>query len=219
MRKVFSAFLLGLPLVAASAHAATYAEPWGGATVSITYPDQVTYNTAFDVSFSVDSSTMTTPDAIAFFSELTISDTVILDSATWSYAFTSTDPNWNWNYSGAIGDTYASLTTVDAGYQISFTDLKTGAYTWLWRNYSDTVTWTIGNMIIQADTNFSLRLDDSNIVSGPTQLGFTVLDPPAVLSAVPEPSAYITMLLGVATLVAVRDRQQRSRPLFCCAPA
>lgn len=225
MRKLISLVSLGLALSAAAAQAATYSELWGDATVTITYPDQVTYNTAFGISFSVDSSTMTTYDAIAFLSDLTISNTVNLDNATWAYAFTSGDPNWNWNFAGAIGDFNAELTSSAAGHKIAFIDpiIDGSDYTWLWRvsgdsTFNDKVTWTVGNMIIQADTTFSLKLDDSNITNGPTQLGFTVLDPPAALVAVvPEPATYLMMLLGLAALIT--RRQPLPAPILRSTPA
>jgi hypothetical protein len=214
MHKLWSVLALGLALIPPPASASSYTQEWSGATVSIIYPEKVTYNTAFDLSFSVDASTMTDFDLIAFVSGLSISNTVDLSDATWNYLFTSDDPDWNWNLSGVLGDSFASVETTASGYQVAFTDPLTAPHTWLWQYYSDKVTWTIQNMIIQDDTSFALTLDDDGILNGPSQHSVIVLDPPAVAvtlaapAPIPEPATYALMLTGLAALVAIGRRRR-----------
>jgi hypothetical protein len=211
MHKLLTVLSLGLALIAPPASASSYSQEWSGATVSIIYPEKVTYNTAFDLSFSVDASTMSGNYAIAFLSGLNISNTVDLSAATWNYLFTSDDPYWNWNISGELGDSPATVETTASGYQVAFSDPLTAPHTWLWRDYNDKVTWTIQNMIIQDDTSFALTLDDG-ILNGPSQHSVIVLDPPAVALAapapVPEPATYALMLTGLAALVAIGRRRR-----------
>jgi VCBS repeat-containing protein len=156
----------------------SYEQAWGGATVSITYPDKVTYQTEFDVSFTVDASTMGTFDAIAFLSTLGMSQTVDLSIATWSYTFVSDDPAWNFSYTGTLGDEVSPWHVTDTQYVVEFADPVTSPYTWVWHDYNDRVTWSLNDMIIEGDTTFTLRLDDLGIVAGPIEPAFIVLDPP-----------------------------------------
>lgn len=157
----------------------SYTQNWGGTTLTITYPDKVTYQTAFDVTFSVDSAPMGDYDAIAFLSTLGMSQTVDLSQATWGYTLVSDDSGWTYNYTGALGDSTTPWSVTDGQYIISFSDPVTSPYTWLWGYYGDKVTWSINGMIIQADTAFTLRLDDLGILDGPIAPAFIVLDPPA----------------------------------------
>lgn len=208
MKSRLSCFCLGLMFLGLlpGAQASVYTQTWAGALVEIIYPEKVTYNTAFDVSLSVDSSTLS-GDAIAFTTLLNLSNTVNLAGASWEYAFYSDDSSWNWNFSGALGDANTPLVSTSAGHSISFNDPVPyyPPYTWLWSGYNDKVTWTIRDMVILADTDFSWRLDDLGIVGGPITGGFTVLDPPAVTVAqIPAPGTLLLALLGFSLLVAVR---------------
>lgn len=212
MHKLWTVLSLGLALIAPPASASSFTQEWSGATVSIIYPEKVTYNTAFDLSFSVDASTMTDFDAIAFLSGLNISNTVDLSGATWSYLFSSDDPAWNWSFSGVLGDSFATVESSASGYQVAFTDPLTTPHSWLWQAYSDKVTWTIQNMIIQDHTSFALTLDDGGILNGPLQRSVLVLDPPAVALAaaapIPEPASYALMLTGLVALAAIGRRRR-----------
>jgi Ca2+-binding RTX toxin-like protein len=189
----------------------SYTQDWGGTTLTITYPDKVTYQTAFDITFSVDASTMGDYDAIAFLSTLGMSKTVDLSQATWDYSFVSADSGWNYSYTGVLGDSTTPWSATDTQYIINFADPLTSPYTWLWGYYGDMVTWSINGMIIQDDTTFTLRLDDQGYVEGPIDPAFIVLDPPAL--AVPasggedppqntvESSVDYTLAAGVKNLV------------------
>lgn len=187
----------------------SYTQDWGGTTLTITYPDKVTYQTAFDVTFSVDSSTMGDYDAIAFLSTLGMSQTVDLSQATWDYSFVSGDSGWNYSYTGVLGDSTTPWSATDTQYIINFADPLTSSYTWLWGYYGDMVTWSINGIIIEADTTFTLRLDDEGYTGGPIAPAFIVLDPPAL--AVPggedpppdtvESSVDYTLAAGVKNLV------------------
>jgi Ca2+-binding RTX toxin-like protein len=163
----------------------SYTQDWGGTTLTITYPDKVTYQTAFDITFSIDASTMGDYDAIAFLSTLGMSKTVNLSQATWGYSFVSEDSGWSYSYTGALGEPTTPWSATDSQYIINFADPVTSPYTWLWGYYGDMVTWSINGMIIEADTTFTLRLDDLGILEGPIAPAFIVLDPPA--QAVPAP--------------------------------
>lgn len=217
MNKLLNALFFGFALLAPAAHATTltYSDTWAGATVSMSYPDKVIYQTAFDWSFTVDSSTMTDFGQIAFLSEVAISDTVDLSQATWTYQSSSLDPFWNFTETGSLGDAFTSLTTTGSGYKIAFSDPNpyTGPYSWLTASYEDKITWTLSNIIIQGDTAFSLTLDDGGILDGGSQHNIIVIDPPAPTAvafapaAIPEPSTYALTLAGLGLLVAFGRRR------------
>lgn len=192
---------------------------WGGATVTMVYPEKVTFNTAFDFSFGVDSSTMgvTDNDALAFLPSLTVSNTVLYSGATWSLALQSADPTWNLNYSGTLGDVWTPIASDAGGFRIDFQNPRmAGVYdpavTWLWKDYADRANWTVSGLVIQADTNFSLRLDDYGYGSGPITQPVLVLDPPAAVAAVPEPGEMAMFAAGLP-LLAWMVRRRRSRSL------
>lgn len=212
MFKLLSSASLALALLAPVANAGTTSFGWSGATVSITSPDAVLYDTAFDLSFAVDASTMSSFDAIAFRSALTISDSVDLSGATWGYHFASDLPAWNFDRSGLLGDSFTELAASGGGYQVAFTDPIAGPFAWLWRDFNESVTWTLRNLVIERDATFSLRLDDDDILDGPIERGVTVL---ALASAtpIPEPSPYVLVMCGLlawSSLAAVRRRQSHN---------
>lgn len=226
MNKLLKPLVFGLALVASAAGASTltYTQDWAGTTVSMNYPDKVIYQTAFDWSFTVDSSTMTSYDAIGFLADVGISNTVDLSHATWTYQSTTGGSPWL-NASGFLGDSFTTLSSTATGHQVAFTDpfvdpvrSFTGPYSMLWKDYQDTITWTLGNIIIQGDTAFSLRLDDGGILEGGSTHNIVVIDPPApgatiavAPAAVPLPPTYALMLAGLGAL-AVLKRRRSSAP-------
>lgn len=188
---------------------------WGGATVSMIYPEKVAFNTAFDFSFAVDSSTMgpADADALAFLPSLTVSNTVLYSGATWSLVLDSSDPAWNHSYSGTLGDAWTPIAADGSGFRVDFgnplfADYYDPAATWLWKSYADRATWTLSGLVIQANTSLSLRLDDYGYGTGEISQPALVLDPPAAVAAVPEPGEVAMFAAGLPLLVWMGRRRR-----------
>lgn len=167
-----------------------------GLDVEVTYPDKVTYGDPFGISFFIDSSDLDTYDMMAFIPNIWISNTVDFSNVTWREVITSEDPNYNYDYSGNLGDIHSQYTTVNGGYNIRLLDPYTlpysSGYTWLERSFSDQVTWSLNNFIIQDNTFFNIELDSDVWLGSSFQTNFVVFDPPANVplnNAVPEPAA------------------------------
>jgi hypothetical protein len=209
-----------LPMVVGvEAHAVVQTADWGGATVSMVYPEKVTYDTAFDFTFGVDSSTMgaTDNDALAFLASLSVTDTVLYDHATWSYSLRSaSDPTWSFSSSGTLGDAFTPLAMGTAGFGVTFKDpymanFDDSGTSWLWKDYGDKLTWTVSGLVIRGDTNFSLRLDDYGYGTGPLSPSALVLDPPAPVAAVPEPWEGGMLAVGLPLVAWLVRRQTTAR--------
>ena len=83
---------------------------WMGAEVAIITPGDAAGGQPFDISFSIDMSTLPPGDTFAFKTYLDASDTIDISGATWEYTFISDEAPWNFSISGVLGD----ITTDDA---------------------------------------------------------------------------------------------------------
>ena len=164
MRKI--PVLLFLVIIFASINFAQAAiisqiEYWDETNVNvyINYPDKVTYNDYFDISFTVIGSEID-PDLgmIAFIPYVWVSDTVDISEATWSEEYISDEPGFHGDYTGLLGDSYTPYISETDGYKLIdpyFFDNYLSEYTWLDKDYNDTVIWSLHDFIIQRDTTFT----------------------------------------------------------------
>ncbi|WP_088279178.1 PEP-CTERM sorting domain-containing protein [Ideonella sp. A 288] len=185
---------------------------WSGVDVTITTPDKVTFNTAFQVSFLVDAGTLGAGDPVAFLSHLSMDNTVGLGAATWSYQFASDALAAPLARSGALGDSWSLLSPAGAGRTgIQLVDpvawdgsFNPDGFTFLSGEFRDSVRWTLSNLIISADFTLGMTLDDGGIIGAQSfNANVVVLDPPA---PVPEPGQWALLLGGLGLLAWHRRR-------------
>lgn len=186
----FSAILLG----SHAARAVTVYYSLLGAEVAVGFPDWIDYGSAFDISFSVDVSTMAPGNTLAFKTYLDTTDTIDLSGSTWEYTFSSDEPAWNFTLFGTPGDATMPMTHDASGYSLRLYDPINGDYTWLWSSFNDRVEWTLRNVILNQDTLFSLTLE--LFMTAPET--FITAVPQNVL---PEPSSRALAALALAGLV------------------
>ncbi|HEX6362177.1 MAG TPA: PEP-CTERM sorting domain-containing protein [Albitalea sp.] len=203
--------LCTLALAAACATAAAQERlttgTWSGLGVTLISPDyKVIQYTPFDLAFVVDSSPIGSGDPRAFLASLTLSDTVDLSGALWQYTLTSDDPAYNVTFSGQLGDVFTPIHGVN---EITLVDpfmqswWNVDGATMLWPEYRDQVRWDFTNIVIDGNTDVSLRLRDGDITGmGPYETGVLVIDPPAIAiqTPVPEPSSLLMMLAGLGVV-------------------
>jgi len=195
---------LGVPVT----RAATFATTWLGADLLIQYPDSVIYGNPFDISFSVDVSSLPeVPNAYAFTTYLRITDTVDVSGSTWEYTFISDSAVWNFTWYGTLGD-YATPYTHDAsGYSINSIEPTTSRpNTWLYWDTNDQVVWTLHDLVLLDDTSFNLTLDEY-LNPPPASFGFDVL----IGTPVPEPSTALFLVVGLTLLAAFRKTSPNMR--------
>jgi len=200
---IASLFLL---LGSSTTRAATITTDWLGAEVMITHPDSVVLGAAFDITFSVDASTLPASGTLAFRTFLDASDTIDVSSSTWEYIFSSDDPAWNRSFSGNLGDSITPFTHDASEYSLRLYDPVNGERTWIWADYNDRVTWTLYDIVLLDDTSFALTLDA--YLTGPTTFDFAVTGAPIAVPAVPAPALAATALaLLAAASVGLRCRR------------
>lgn len=202
---------LWVPMQASAVDVVTHGT-WAGVDVTITTPDKVTFNTAFQVSFLVDAGTLGAGDPVAFLSRLSMDNTVGLGAATWSYQFASDALAAPLTRNGALGDSWALLSPAGAGRtSIQLVDpvawdgtFNPDGFTFLSGEFRDSVRWTLSNLIISADFTLGLTLDDGGIIGAQSfNANVVVLDPPA---PVPEPGQWALLLGGLGLLAWYRHR-------------
>jgi hypothetical protein len=72
-------------------------------------------------------------------------------------------------------------------------DPVNGERTWIWGDYNDQVTWTLGGLVLLDDTTFSLTLDEYFNV--PTTFVFDVMGVPPPVPAVPKAGMLVLCVL------------------------
>jgi len=193
-----SLVMLSGPQLARGA-AATVTFDWIGSEVSIITPGDAAYGQPFDISFSIDMSPLPPGDTFAFKTFLDTTDTVDMTGATWEYTFISDEPAWNFTLSGVLGDATTPTTHDVTGYSMRLYDPINGEYTWLWSEFNDKVVWTLHDVVLLADADFTLTLEYFMLL--PDAFAAQVLPAP-----VPEPSTASLLCLGLCCLAAVRRR-------------
>jgi len=189
---------------------------WAGLNVTITSPDKVTFNTAFELSFLMDASTLAIGDPVAFTSRVSLDNSVGLAGAQWSYQYLSTTPPASQSRSGALGDSYALLSPAGPGRTaIQLVDpvawdatFNPDGFSFLSGEFHDRVRWTLSNLVISADINVGLTLDDGGITGAQSfNTNVVVLDPPA---PVPEPAQWAVLTAGLGVLAWRRWRAREA---------
>jgi len=208
---------LVLLLGSSATRAATITTDWLGAEVMITHPDSVVLGAAFDITFSVDASTLPASGTLAFKTFLDASDTIDVSNSTWEYIFSSDDPAWNLSFSGNLGDSITPFTHDASGYSVRLYDPVNGERTWIWADYDDRVTWTLHDIVLLDDTSLALTLDA--YLTGPTTFDFAVTGAPVAVPALPAPALVAAAFFLVAAAAidlrrrgpgAARDRRRRA---------
>jgi hypothetical protein len=197
-----------LLLASQVAGAATITTDWLGAEVSITHPDSVVVGQAFDITFSVDSSTLAPFGVLAFKTYLDASDTIDIADSTWEYIFSSDDPDWNLSFTGDLGDSVTPYTHDASGYSFRLYDPVHTEWTWIWGDYNDAVSWTLHDIVLLDDTSFSLTLDERFNV--PTTFDFEVAAAPVAVPATPPQALVGAALLVLAAAARVTAAVRRS---------
>jgi hypothetical protein len=192
-----------------AARAVTTTHTWLGGEVSITTPVTVFYGRPFNISFSVDSSTLAPGSVLAFKTFLDASDTIEVATTSWEYTFISDAPAWNFTLWGVLGDANTPITYDVDGYSIRLFDPVIGERTWIWTDYNDQVVWTLHNFVLLDDTSFALTLDE--YFAGPTTFEFDVTGSPEFVPALPAAALMGTALciLAAAAHPTARRRLRR----------
>jgi hypothetical protein len=149
-------------------------------------------------------STLPSGDTFAFKTWLDANDTIDTTGATWTYTFTSNEAPWNFAQSGVLGDVTAPTTHDVTGYSIRLYDPINGEYTWLWSECNDRIVWTLHDLVLLADADFTLTL--KYFMMSPVTFDFEVL--PGV--SAPEPSTGALLLMGLGCLAAARCKRRRA---------
>jgi hypothetical protein len=187
---------------AARGAGATVTFDWIGSEVSIITPGDAAYNQPFDISFSIDMSTLPPGDTFAFKTFLDTNDTIDATGATWTYTFISDEAPWNLSYSGVLGDVTTPTTHDVTGYSIRLFDPVNGNYTWLWSDYNDKIVWTIHDLVLLSDADFTLTLEYFMML--PDSFSAQVLP-----ASIPEPSTASLLCGGLGCLAAARRKSRK----------
>jgi len=179
---------------------ATVTFDWIGSEVSIITPGDAAYGQPFDISFSIDMSPLPPGDTFAFKTYLDTNDTIDVSGATWEYTFISDEAPWNLSYFGVLGDVTTPTTHDVTGYSIRLYDPVNGNYTWLWSDFNDKVVWTLHDVVLLSDADFTLTLEYFLLL--PDSFA-------AQVQPVPEPSTAYLLCAGLCCLAAVRRRSLR----------
>jgi len=196
---VASLTMLSGPHLASGAEL-TVAFDWMGAEVAIITPGDAAYGQPFDISFSIDMSALPPGDTFAFKTYLDASDTIDISGATWEYTFISDEAPWNFSITGVLGDVTTPTTHDVTGYSMRLYDPINGNYTWLWSDYNDRVVWTLHDVVLLADTDITLSLE--NFLMLPVSFAADVLP-----ASIPEPSTAALLWAGLACIAAARYRR------------
>jgi len=199
---IIAAMLMLVAPQSARAAGGTVTFDWIGSEVSIITPGDAAYGLPFDISFSIDMSTLPPGDTFAFKTYLDMTDTIDASSATWEYTFISDEPAWNFTLSGALGDVTTPLAHDASGYSMRLYDPINGDYTWLWSEYNDKVIWTLHDLVLLANTDVTLTLEYFMML--PDSFAAQVVPGP-----VPEPSTAGLLCVGLCCLAIVRRRLLR----------
>lgn len=196
----------------ASGASSTVTFDWIGSEVSITTPGDAAYGQPFDISFSIDMSPLPPGDTFAFKTFLAATDTIDTTGASWEYTFISDEPAWNFSVTGSLGDATTPTTHDASGYSTRLYDPVNGEYTWLWSDYNDRVVWTLHDLVLLADSEFTLSLEYFLML--PDSFAAEVLPGP-----IPEPSTAALLCVGLGCLGAARRKRLRAgRGRASCAP-
>jgi hypothetical protein len=195
-----SLLMLSGPQLARGAES-TVTFDWMGSEVAIVASDNRAYGQPFDISFSIDMSTLPPGDTFAFKTYLYASDDIDISGVTWTYTFISDEPVWNLSLTGVLGDVTTPTTYDGSGYSIRLYDLINGEYTWLFSDYNDKVVWTLHDVVLLADADFDLTLEYFLML--PVTFGTRV-------TPTPEPSTATLLCLGLGGLAAARRKSLRN---------
>jgi len=194
-----SLLMLSGPQLASGAEL-TVTFDWMGAEVAIITPGDAAYGQPFDISFSIDMSTLPPGDTFAFKTYLDASDTIDISGATWEYTFISDEAPWNLNITGVLGDVTTPTTHGVTGYSMRLYDPINGNYTWLWSDYNDRAVWTLHDVVLLADTDVTLTLE--YFLMAPVNFDGEVLP-----ASIPEPSTATLLWVGLGCLAAARPKR------------
>ena len=215
-RVVVALVPLCLPMQASAVTVVTQGS-WSGLGVTITSPDKVTVGTAFELSFLIDAGSLGAGDPMAFLSNVSLDNTLGLGAATWSYRFTSDFLATPLMRSGALGDANALQWPAGAGRTViqlidpvaADPTFNPDGFTFLSGVSRASVRWTLSDLMMGADIDFGLTLDDGGITGAqPFNASVAVLAQPA---PVPEPAHWAQLLGGLCLLAWRRQRGQCQR--------
>lgn len=196
--------MLSSPQLARGAES-TVTFDWMGSEVAIVASDNRAYGQPFDISFSIDMSTLPPGDTFAFKTYLYASDDIDISGVTWTYTFITDDPApvFGLSFTGVLDDVTTPTTYDGSGYSIRLYDPNYGEYTWLFSDYNDNAIWTLHDVVLLADADFDLTLE--YFLMPPVTFGAQVTPTPT-----PEPSTATLLCLGLGGLAAARRKSLRN---------
>lgn len=226
MRRSIPLLLAGALGAAGTVHAATVTDIflWQGATVRISHPDAVHFDGLFDVVFELDGTSLPPAETVAFFSAVRLSDTVVLDAASWRYDFYTADPSATPHVqldqarlttpytAPTAGDPFNSWSLVDP---LTEGSLFGDGATFLWGCCQDRAVWTLANLRMRELTRFELTLSDENLVASPPFAAAAIALAPA--APVPEPAGWAQLAAGLA-FVGLAWRRRACRQAAAARP-